>query len=95
MSGFIITRFSGAFAFTTDSRHHLVGQIRSPLLVIAGDGKRCASPSGLRVYDAAESARELGNRGADHNDYELLAGHQMLEAVLDFVNRHIPPTSGS
>ena len=73
-----------------------VGRIRSPLLVIAGDSDGIVPLAySRRVYDAAESPKELKViPGADHNDYELLAGHEMLEAVLEFVNRHVPPTSG-
>jgi fermentation-respiration switch protein FrsA (DUF1100 family) len=73
-----------------------IGRIRAPLLVIAGDSDRIVPfEYSRRLYDAAASPKQLEViRGADHNDDELLAGHEMLEAVLAFVNRHVP-ISGS
>ena len=67
-------------------------QIGAPLLVIAGDSDRVVPfEYSRRLYDAAASPKQLEViRGADHNDYELLAGTEMLEAVLAFVNRHLP-----
>ena len=69
-----------------------IGRIRAPLLVIAGDSDRVVPfEYSRRLYDAAASPKQLEViRGADHNDYELLAGPEMLEAVLAFVNRHVP-----
>jgi fermentation-respiration switch protein FrsA (DUF1100 family) len=69
-----------------------IGRIRSPLLVIAGDRDGIVPlEHSRRLYDAAGSPKTLKViRGADHNDYELLAGHEMLEAVRAFVNRHVP-----
>ena len=69
-----------------------IGRLGSPLLVIAGDSDRIVPLEySRRLYDAATSPKELKViRGADHNDYALLAGHEMLEAVLEFVNRHVP-----
>jgi fermentation-respiration switch protein FrsA (DUF1100 family) len=74
-----------------------IGRIRSPLLVIAGDRDGIVPfEYSRRVYDAAGTPKTLKViSGADHNDYELLAGHEMLESVLEFVNRHVPPISGS
>jgi fermentation-respiration switch protein FrsA (DUF1100 family) len=67
-------------------------RIGAPLLVIAGDSDRVVPfEYSRRLYDAAPSPKQLEViRGADHNDYELLAGPEMLEAVLAFVNRHLP-----
>ena len=67
-------------------------RIGAPLLVIAGDSDRVVPfEYSRRLYDAAASPKQLEViRGADHNDYELLAGTEMLEAVLAFVNRHVP-----
>jgi fermentation-respiration switch protein FrsA (DUF1100 family) len=69
-----------------------IARIRAPLLVIAGDRDRIVPfEYSRRLYDAAASPKELKViRGADHNDDELLAGHEMLAAVLAFVNRHVP-----
>ena len=73
-----------------------IGRVNSPLLVVAGDSDRIVPLEySRRLYEAATSAKELAViRGADHNDYELLAGNEMLEAVLAFVSRHVP-VSGS
>ena len=73
-----------------------IGRIRVPLLVIAGDSDRIVPfEYSRRLYDAAASPKQFEViRGADHNDDELLAGHEMLDAVLAFVNRHVP-ISGS
>jgi fermentation-respiration switch protein FrsA (DUF1100 family) len=72
-----------------------IRKIESPLLVVAGDRDRVVPLEYSRgLYDAANSTKELVViRGADHNDYELLAGDEMVEAVLAFVSRHVP--SGS
>lgn len=69
-----------------------IGRLGSPLLVVAGDSDRIVPfEYSRRLYDAATSPKELKIiRGADHNDYALLAGDEMLDAVLEFVNRHVP-----
>ena len=64
-----------------------IGQIRCPLLVIAGDRDSIVPPKqSLRLFDAAlEPKRLVMVPGADHNDYALLAGDLLIEEVVRFV----------
>jgi uncharacterized protein len=67
---------------------HIV-HVRCPLLVIAGnrDGIVPLEQS-QRLYDAASSPKTLVIvEGADHNDDELLAGEQMIRAIVSFLQR--------
>jgi hypothetical protein len=68
-----------------------IARIRSPLLVIAGDRDRVVPlEHSRRLYDAAGSPKALKViSGADHNDDELLAGDEMIEAIAEFVARHL------
>ena len=68
-----------------------IGRIQAPLLVIAG-GRDQIVPvdQSRRLYAAAVSPKELVVLpGADHNDYELLAGDEMLRAIVRFLERHL------
>lgn len=60
-----------------------IASVRAPLLVIAGDRDDVVpEPMSRRLYDAAnEPKRYLLVPGAGHNDLELLAGTQMLDAI--------------
>ncbi len=64
-----------------------IRRIGSPLLVIAGDEDRIVPlEQSRRVYDAAPAAKELVVvAGADHNDLELLAGDEMIDAIARFI----------
>lgn len=64
-----------------------IGQIRCPLLVIAGDRDSIVPPrQSLRLFDAApEPKRLVMVPGADHNDYALLAGDLLIEEVVRFL----------
>jgi uncharacterized protein len=64
-----------------------IGEIGSPLLVIAGDRDSIVPPEqSVRLFEAApEPKRLLMVPGAEHNDYVLLAGDQLIEAMLDFL----------
>lgn len=64
-----------------------ISRIRVPLLVIAGDRDRVVPASqSRRVYDAANEPKSLLIvRDADHNDAVLLAGRDMLAAILLFL----------
>lgn len=64
-----------------------IGQIRCPLLVIAGDRDSIVPPKqSLRLFDAApEPKRLVMVPGADHNDYALLAGDLLIQEVARFV----------
>jgi uncharacterized protein len=65
-----------------------IRHVRSPLLVIAGsrDGIVPVEQT-QRLYDTAPLPKRLVIiSGADHNDYELLAGEQMIGTILDFLS---------
>jgi uncharacterized protein len=64
-----------------------VPRIRCPVLVIAGDQDRIIPVDQSRqVYDATRSAKELVVvKGAGHNDIELLAGDEMMAAIVRFL----------
>jgi fermentation-respiration switch protein FrsA (DUF1100 family) len=62
-----------------------IGRLTCPVLVIAGDRDSVVpSSQSRRLYEAAlESQRHwLLVPGADHNDFELLAGDALVDAVL-------------
>ena len=61
--------------------------IRVPLLVIAGGNDRIVPvESSRRLYDAAMTPKSfVVLPDADHNDYELLAGDEMIEAIVHFL----------
>jgi fermentation-respiration switch protein FrsA (DUF1100 family) len=64
-----------------------IGRVQAPLLVIAGarDGI-VPLESSRRLYDAATAPKELlVLPDADHNDYELLAGDEMIQAIVRFL----------
>ena len=64
-----------------------IRRVNCPLLVIAGtrDGIIPVAQS-ERLFEAAvEPKRLVRIDGADHNDYELLAGARVIEAVVDFL----------
>ena len=63
------------------------GHIRSPVLVIAGDRDSIVPIEYTRrFYDAVASRKTLVEiRGADHNDDQLLAGDEMIQAIVRFL----------
>ena len=66
-----------------------IKRVTCPVLVLAGDRDRII-PLGQsrRLYDAATSPKELVIlAGADHNDFELLAGDEMLGAISRFLGQ--------
>jgi fermentation-respiration switch protein FrsA (DUF1100 family) len=65
----------------------LIQLIRVPLLVIAGGRDRIVPiENSRRLYDAAVAPKTfLELPGADHNDYELLAGDEMIRAIVRFL----------
>jgi fermentation-respiration switch protein FrsA (DUF1100 family) len=71
-----------------------IARIRSPLLVIAGDRDGVIPlEQSRRLYDAAPSPKKLLIvPGADHNDAALLAGDEMIAAVVAFLE---PLSAGS
>ena len=78
--------------FLLEDRYAVIGDIARvtcPVLVVAGDQDRII-PLGLsrQVYEAATSTKELVIlAGSDHNDFELLAGDQMIDAIAQFLAR--------
>ena len=64
-----------------------ITRVHSPLLVIAGDSDRIVPISYSRqLYDAANDPKSLLIiSGADHNDDSLLAGREMIAAMLQFL----------
>ena len=58
--------------------------------MIVGDRDRIISDTLSRqLFDAAsEPKRWVSIPGADHNDWELLAGATLVNAVIDFANEH-------
>lgn len=68
-------------------------QIRCPVLVIAGDRDSVVPiDQSRRFYDAVRGSKTFVDiAGADHNDDDLLAGDQMVHAMLRFVGAVLPP----
>ena len=64
-----------------------IHRIRSPLLVIAGEHDRIVPiQQSRRLYEAASAPKTLVVvPEADHNDYELLAGDEMIRAIVRFL----------
>ncbi len=64
-----------------------IRELRSPLLVIAGGQDRIVPLNqSQRLYDAAPTAKKfLVLPQADHNDADLLAGDEMILAIVRFV----------
>jgi len=64
-----------------------IRHIRVPLLVIAGGQDRIVPIEySRRLYDAAMAPKTLVVLpDADHNDYELLAGDEMIQAIVRFL----------
>jgi fermentation-respiration switch protein FrsA (DUF1100 family) len=66
-----------------------VRQVRSPVLVIAGDRDAIVPlEDSRRLYETAPKPKQWAViAGADHNDDDLLAGKEMLDAVESFLRR--------
>jgi uncharacterized protein len=64
-----------------------IGEVRCPLLVIAGDRDGVIPVAqSRRLFEAAREPKRLAIiERADHNDYELLAGKRMLDAITEFL----------
>ena len=64
-----------------------IGSVESPVLVIAGSADSIVPPAQSRtIYELASRPKELLLiEDADHNDYGLLAGSTMIEAVVRFI----------
>jgi fermentation-respiration switch protein FrsA (DUF1100 family) len=64
-----------------------IGRVRCPVLVIAGERDSIVPPDQSEQLAKAVSATSLVVRNADHNDYELLAGDDMIRAIVGFVEQ--------
>ena len=67
-----------------------IGLVSCPVLVIAGTSDAVVpADQSKRLFDALRSPAKklLMVEGADHNDYELLAGTQLIDATVDFISR--------
>ena len=64
-----------------------IRRIRAPLLVVAGGRDRIVPiDHSRRLYDAAMGPKTLRVLpDADHNDDELLAGNEMIQAIVRFI----------
>lgn len=67
-----------------------IGDVRAPVLVIAGrDDRIVPFEHGRRLFDAAsEPKRFVAIDGADHNDPELFNGRRLLGEVERFLTEH-------
>jgi uncharacterized protein len=74
-----------------------IRQIEAPVLVIAGDRDRIVPlEHSRRLYDmAADPKQLLVVNGADHNDFELLAGPGMIAAIVRFIDERAQPSPPS
>jgi len=72
-----------------------IGRIASPLLVIGGDRDRVVPlEQSRRLYEAATAPKELlVVPGADHNDWELLAGSRIVSTISRFLA--VGPAAGA
>lgn len=70
----------------------LVSRVDAPVVVIYGTADAIVPPSQSRaVADAAARAQTVVVAGADHNDYSLLAGDQLIAAVVELAQRQSKP----
>jgi fermentation-respiration switch protein FrsA (DUF1100 family) len=67
-----------------------IGSLHVPVLVVAGsDDSIVPTEQSRRIHAAAAEPKELVIiAGADHNDFELLAGGELIESVVGFVAEH-------
>ena len=75
-----------------------VGRVACPVLIVAGERDQIVPlEHSRRLFDAiSTTGRLVVVPGADHNDYELLAGEQLIAEIvrfLDTVETGDPPTS--
>jgi fermentation-respiration switch protein FrsA (DUF1100 family) len=69
-----------------------IGLLSAPLLVILGE-RDTIIPADLsrELFEAAREPKRLVSiAGADHNDFELLAGEQLVEEALRFLEEWLP-----
>lgn len=69
----------------------LIGEVESPVLVVAGSSDTVV-PTALsrRLFDLASEPKELVvAEGANHNDHALLAGDRLIDSIIGFIDRHV------
>ncbi len=65
-----------------------IRRVSCPVLVIAGDRDSVVPlDESRRLYDATSSPKELVILQGDHNDIELLAGDDMIAAIMRFLGQ--------
>jgi uncharacterized protein len=66
-----------------------IRDVRCPVLVIAADRDSIIpTDQSRRLFEAAPEPKQLLIvEGTDHNDYELLAGRRVLDAIAEFLDR--------
>ncbi len=64
-----------------------IADVGAPVLILAGTGDSIVPPEQSEaIYRAASEPKRLVLiEGADHNDFELLAGAELIEAVVEFI----------
>jgi fermentation-respiration switch protein FrsA (DUF1100 family) len=66
----------------------LIRRVTCPTLVISGDTDSIVPVAQTRqVYEAAAGPKQLVTIAGDHNDFDLLAGEKLVEAVIAFLDR--------
>jgi len=72
-----------------------ISRVDCPVLVITGDRDSVVPPAqSRRLHEAAPGPKRFVQiAGADHNDYELLAGQQLITEVTQFLEQVLPPAS--
>jgi uncharacterized protein len=68
-----------------------IDQISTPVLVVAGSADRIVPPAqSRRLYDAVPGKKRLlVIDGAGHNDFALLAGGELIDTVVAFVEEEL------
>ncbi|MCZ6670668.1 MAG: alpha/beta hydrolase [Acidobacteria bacterium] len=70
-----------------------IARIRCPILILAGDRDRIIPiRQSRKLFEAAQEPKRFSViPGADHNDWDLLAGDLLLQDLLDFLEASIGP----
>lgn len=73
-----------------------ISRIDAPILIVAGSADSIVPPSqSQRLFEAASEPKEFVMiEGADHNDFELTAGDQLVTEVAAFLSNMLRPDSG-
>lgn len=71
--------------------NEIIGLLRSPLMIIAGDRDEIVPFEQSRLlYEAAPMPKEMVViAGASHNDFDLLAGEEMIQAIVRFARQQV------